>query len=388
MKANEISKDVENYIVECRRHLHKYPETAFNEHETCKFIESKLDELHIPHKRLIDTGIVAMIGEESDNCVALRADIDGLPISENTGLPFSSLNEGRMHACGHDFHTSMLLGAAKILKAKEAELNGCVKLIFQPAEEMIPGGAFLMIEAGVMDNPKPKAIFGQHINPATPTGKLEFAYGPMMASSDELYWTIKGKSSHAATPHLGSDPILAASNMILALQNIITKFKNPLDPGVISITSIHSGSATNILPDEAKLMGTFRAYDNKWRYDTIEVIREISKSIVSAYGCESVFEPKMGFPPVINDNNAGDIAKLSAIEAVGENNFNLCSPIMWAEDFAYYGDKAPACFWFLGVKNIDDMPPLHNAKLSPDENALNIGAVMLVNCALNTLLGK
>lgn len=376
--------NISEYLINTRRHLHQYPETAFQEFETTKFIQQELNNLEIINYKITDTGIIGIIGDISNPCIALRADIDALPISEETGLPYSSLNEGKMHACGHDFHTAILLGAANYLKSIESELSICVKLIFQPAEEMIPGGAKTMIDKGVLKNPIPQFVFGQHIHPSIQTGRIEMCYGPIMASSDELYWTIKGKSSHAATPHLGNDPILASAYLISHLQNVITKFRNPLQPGVLSITSIHSGTATNILPDEVKVMGTFRAYNNEWRYKTLSKIEKVSQSVCDIYSCESVFTPKLGFPAVINHEIATNIAKQSAMEAVGNDNFAICEPMMWGEDFAYYGENIPACFWFLGVKNIESMSALHNSKLSPDESALIIGTKMMINCVLNS----
>ncbi len=204
MEKIEIN-NISEYLINTRRHLHQYPETAFQEFETTKFIEQELSSMDIINFKVTKTGVVGIIGEISNPCLALRADIDGLPILEETGLPYSSKNDGKMHACGHDFHTAILLGVAKYLKSIETDLKVCVKLIFQPAEEMIPGGAKTMIENGVLDNPKPQFVFGQHIHPSIKTGRIEMCYGPIMASSDELYWTIKGKSSHAATPHLGND---------------------------------------------------------------------------------------------------------------------------------------------------------------------------------------
>ncbi len=375
--------DLNKYLINIRRELHKIPETAFNEIKTSNLIEQELNSFGINTFRPLETAVVGIIGNINNPCIAFRADIDGLPMEEDTGLPFSSTHKGRMHACGHDFHISMLLGAAKYLKQYEEELNICIKLLFQPAEEMIPGGAKLMVEAGVLKNPDVQFVFGQHIHPEKQVGRIEIAVGPALASSDEMYWTIKGKSSHAATPHFGHDPILASANMIANLQNIITKYRNPLKPSVLSITSIHGGTATNILPEEVKLMGTFRAFDDKWRYETIDNIRHISSSICRAYNCESIFEPKMGFPAVINDITASDIAKEAAIRKIGDENFSNCDPMMWGEDFAYFANEVPSCFWFLGVKNQPNMPALHNVKLSPDENALIIGSNMFINIALN-----
>lgn len=380
----EVRKEIEN-IVSYRRHLHQYPELSFQEFETTKYIESKLSEFGIEHYRLLETGVIGIIGNKSDNCVALRADIDALPIMEDTGLEFKSVNDGKMHACGHDFHIAMLIGAAKVLKQNEDKLCGCIKLIFQPAEEMIPGGAKLMIEQGVLENPIPKFVFGQHINPSIETGKIATCNGPIMASSDELYFTIKGKSSHAATPHLGNDPILATAQIINNLQSLITKMRDPLEPGVISITSIHGGSATNILPDEVKLMGTLRAYNEVWRHKALENIKHISENIAEVYGCTCDFAPKLGFPSVINAENAVSYVKSSALALQDCDKYFECKPMMWGEDFSYYGQKIPSAFWFLGVKNDESMPALHNSKLAPDENALVIGTAMFVSLAFNVL---
>lgn len=376
-------QDINEYIINIRRELHKIPETAFKEFKTTKFIENELNLLGIENFRLLETGVIGIIGDTALPCIAFRADIDALPMNEETGLEFSSLHQGVMHSCGHDFHTAMLLGAAKYLKSIEKELKICIKLIFQPAEEMIPGGAKLLVEAGVLKNPDVLMVFGQHIHPDKQVGRIEICDGPAMASSDEMYWTVKGKSSHAATPHLGNDPILAASNMITNLQAVITKHRNPLYPSVLSITSIHGGTATNILPEEVKLMGTFRAYNDEWRYKTIETISKISRNICEAYNCSSIFEPKMGFPAVINDKKATETVAKSATEIVGNDNFCYCEPMMWGEDFSYYSNEVPGCFWFLGVKNRDDMPALHNVKLSPDEKALIIGCKMFITIAFN-----
>ncbi len=381
---NEVKQEIDN-IISYRRYFHSNPELSFQEYNTTKYIEAKLNEFGIENFRIIETGVIGIIGKISDNCIALRADIDALPIQEETGLEFASKTAGNMHACGHDMHIAMLLGAAKILKQNESQLNGCVKLIFQPAEELIPGGAYLMIQAGVLENPTPRYVFGQHINPSIETGKIATCNGPIMASADELYWTIKGKSSHAATPHLGNDPILASAQMINNLQSIITKFRDPLDSGVISITSIHGGSATNILPEEVKLMGTLRAYNESWRYKTIDNIKMMSESISEMYNCTCEFNPKLGFPSVNNDEKAVNYVKSSALALQESDKYFVCKPMMWAEDFAYYGQKVPSAFWFLGVKNTNNMPALHNNHLAPDENAMLIGTAMLVSLAINSL---
>lgn len=381
-------KELHEYLVKIRRDLHRIPETAFKEFITTDYIENELHNLGIETYRPLETGVVGFIGDKSKPCIAFRADIDGLPMNEETGLEFASTHPGAMHACGHDFHMSMLLGATKYLKQIEDKLDVCIKLLFQPGEEMIPGGAKLMVEAGVLKNPDVRMVFGQHIHPAKQVGRIEIAVGPCMASSDEMYWTVKGKSSHAATPHLGNDPVLASANMVANLQTVITKHRNPLMPSVLSITSIHGGTATNILPEEVKLMGTFRAYNDEWRYATIETIRKISTSICEAYNCEAIFEPLMGFPAVINDKLASEIAGEAAVASVGAENFSNCDPMMWGEDFSFFSNEVPGCFWFLGVKNREDMPPLHNVKLSPDEGALINGCKMFINIAQNKYFSK
>ena len=231
---------INSEIIHHRRHLHTYPELSFKEYQTCAFICSVLDNMQIPYQIVAETGIVALIGN-GDRCIALRADIDALPMEEETGLDFKSVHPGIMHACGHDAHTAMLLGAAKVLKARETSLQGTVKLIFQPGEEKVPGGASLMVAAGVLENPKPEVIFGQHVYPDAPAGTFLICSGPTMASADELYWTIKGKGAHAAQPHQGIDPIVIAAELILHLQTLITKSRNPLLPGVLGITAIHGG---------------------------------------------------------------------------------------------------------------------------------------------------
>lgn len=381
-RANEIYA----YIAEKRRHLHKYPELSFQEFNTSKFIQETLADLHIEYKVMAGTGVVAHIGK-GKKCVALRADIDALPIVEETGLEYCSSAQGVMHACGHDMHSSMLLGAAKMLKEKEKELGGIVKLIFQPGEEKIPGGASILIEEGALENPKPSAIFGQHVYPDAPMGTILINEGPIMASADELYWTITGKSSHGASPHLGKDPIIAAASLITYLQTAINKFRNPLTPGVISVTSIHGGSATNIFPDEVKLMGTLRAYDNEWRAEMHSLIEKNSIDVCSLYNCDCEVTISKGYLPVINDPATTSFAKEHAQKLLGRDKVRLFEPAMWAEDFAYYQEKVPGTFWFLGVKpdGISDIPGLHNSKFNPDEKALIIGSALMAHTAFEYL---
>ncbi len=370
-------------MLEIRRHIHSNPELSFEEFETAKYIESKLNSYGIESKRMAKTGVVALIGK-GQSCIALRADIDALPILEETGLSYKSLKDGVMHACGHDMHTTMLLATAKILKKYESELKVQVKLIFQPAEEKLPGGAKLMIEEGVLENPKVEAIFGQHIFPEDNLGIISTTSGPVMASADEIYWVVNGKSTHAAQPHQGNDPILASSQLILHYQTLLTKFKDPLESGVLTVSAINGGTATNIIPDRVEMKGTFRAYNNSWREKMHNLIEQNTELISSTYGCETELNIVKGYPPLVNNSELAEYVKNIAKDTLGEDSFKDFVPKMWAEDFAYYSQKIPALFWFVGVKSEEDisMPPLHNSKINPLEEAMINGTSMMVAVAL------
>lgn len=384
-KAKELYPKIQGF----RRHIHQNPELSFQEFETSKFIKSRLDELNIKHKTLCETGVVAHIGDQTKDCIALRADIDALPIIEETGLDYSSLIEGKMHACGHDMHTSMLLGATEILKGIEGDLNGCVKLIYQLGEEKLPGGASLMINEGVLENPKPKAVLGQHIYPGENVGIFSTNSGYVMGSADELYITVKGNSTHAAQPHLGFDPILASASIIQYVQNIITKFRDPLSPSVINITSIHGGSATNIIPNEVKMMGTIRTFNEELQTTIHHLINTNLNAIAETYGCTAEVNLIKGYPPVFNNKNLTEFVFEASKEIFGESNVKEFEPKMWGEDFAYYGKEIPACFWFLGVKNPinETMPALHNSKINPEEEAMILGTAMMAFSAWKYLKG-
>ena len=377
---------INSEIINNRRHLHTYPELSFKEYQTCAFICSALESMQIQYQIVAETGIVALIGN-GDRCIALRADIDALPMEEETGLDYQSVHPGIMHACGHDAHTAMLLGAAKVLKARETTLQGTVKLIFQPGEEKVPGGASLMVAAGVLENPKPEVIFGQHVYPDAPAGTFLICSGPTMSSADELYWTIKGKGAHAAQPHQGIDPIVIAAELILHLQTLITKSKNPLLPGVLGITSIHGGSATNIIPESVEMKGTLRSFDPIWREQAITMIQEHSEKLCQLHGAECSVTILRGYPAVLNNEQATDFARSSAEKIVGSSSIADFEPKMWGEDFAYYGAYIPAAFWMLGVRpdNIETMPGLHNPRFTPDESALSTGAALLANTAIDWL---
>ncbi len=380
------AKAIEQTIVGWRRTIHANPELSFQEYQTSAFIQERLASMGIPFRVLADTGVVAHIGA-GDRCVALRADIDALPIQEETDLPFASNNPGVMHACGHDAHTAMLLGAAHLLKEREHALKGVVKLIFQPGEEKVPGGASIMIREGVLEDPVPEMIFGQHVNPAAPVGNAAFVPGRMMASADELYWTIRGKSGHAAQPHLATDPIIVAAHLVTQLQTVVSRTLNPFEPGVLSVTSIHGGTVTNIIPDIVEMKGTLRSMDLHWREHAIGLIEEYSRSLAAAMGAECEATVLRGYPPLVNDNGATAFASDAARALIGSHNVTPFEPKMWGEDFAYYAQKIPACFWMLGVRSPerDEAPGLHNCKFVVDEDALPIGTALMVNAALERI---
>jgi len=311
--------------------------------------------------------------------IALRADIDALPIHEENNVSYKSQNKGIMHACGHDVHTTCLLGAAQILNELKNDWEGTVKLIFQPGEEKNPGGASLLIKEGVLENPKPSSIFGLHVHPGLPIGKLSFRPGKVMASADELYITIRGKGGHAASPHLCIDPILIASHLIISLQQIVSRNNNPHNPSVLSITSFQGGSTTNVIPNEVKLKGTFRAMDEEWRFRAHELIRKQSTDLVQSMGGEIDLLIDVGYPSVYNNETLNEITRKKAEEFIGKNNVEETEPRMGAEDFGYYTQLIPGCFYRLGVMNKEKgiTSGVHTPTFNIDENAIEIGMGMM-----------
>jgi len=378
-----IPPNMESMVL-TRRHLHQFPELSFSEFETASFIRQRLSELEIPWRSHATTGTVAHIGT-GRHCVAIRADIDALPIEEATGLAYSSRVPGVMHACGHDMHTAMVLEAARILKAMELELPGTIKVIFQPGEERTPGGASLMIADGALEDPTPSFVFGQHVDPVAHVGTVSFVTGPMLAAADEIYITVRGTGSHAAQPHLGRDPIVAASGIVQLLQTFVSRHRDPLHPGVISITSIHGGSATNVIPETVELMGTLRAFDETWRQSAWDFLQSQIPGYCQLLGCEADIRIAKGYPPVVNDSQAVQVAREAAMSVASRTEEFV--PKMWAEDFSYYGSIAPSCFWMLGVRSheTDSQHGLHHPAFKPDEAAMPFGAAMMVEVALRAL---
>ena len=367
-----IDQKLFDKVVSYRREFHENPELSFQEYKTTEFIQNKLKELGVKTLKLAETGVIGIIGEDGP-IVALRADIDALPVCEETHLEYASKNIGVMHACGHDLHTASLLGAAEILKSKESELKGRIYLIFQPAEEKLPGGAKQALDAGLFKDEKPEYIFAWHIFPQEEVGAVCVAPGYVMAATDEIYIDILGKGAHAAQPHLAHDPILAASELVLSLQSIISRNRNPLNPAVLTITSFNSGNTTNIIPEKAELKGTLRTYQPEFRATALARIEEIVKNVCTAHECDYKLNIVNGYPSLKNDAKAVEILENAVIKLFGEASLKDFEPKMWAEDFSYFAQEIPACFFFLGVKPrfLDvEMPALHNPRLSPNEEAL------------------
>jgi amidohydrolase len=380
-KIKALAKKYFPEFLEVRHHLHANPELSFQEFETSKFVQGKLKEFGIPFELKATTGVVGLIkGKNPDKrVIALRADMDALPIKEENDISYKSKKEGLMHACGHDVHTTCLLGAAKILNEIKDEWEGTVKLIFQPGEEKNPGGASLMIKDGVLENPRPQAILALHVNTILEVGQLSFRSGKVMASADELYFTIKGKGGHAASPHLTVDPILISSHLIIALQQLISRNNNPFNPSVLSITSFNGGNTTNVIPNEVKLMGTFRAMDEEWRFKAHELIQKVTTDLVQSMGGEVDLRIDVGYPCVMNNDQLNDAARKKGEEYLGKENVSETELRMGAEDFGYYAQEIPACFYRLGTMNKAKgiTAGVHTPVFNIDESAIEIGMGMM-----------
>ncbi len=380
-KIKGLAKQYADEFIEVRHHLHANPELSYKEFETSKFVQSKLASFGIAFEVMATTGIVGIIkGKNPDSrVIALRADMDALPIQEENEVNYKSKNPGVMHACGHDVHTTILLGAAKILNELKGDWEGTVKLVFQPGEERNPGGASYMIKEGVLENPRPQGIFGLHVHPGLDLGKLSFRKGRVMASADELYITIRSKGGHAAAPHLTADTILVASQLIVSLQQVISRNNNPTSPSVLSICSIQGGHTTNVIPSEVKLMGTFRAMDETWRSKAHELIRNQAKGIAEATGAEIDLHIDIGYPTVDNDPVLTETGWQLANAYMGKENVSETEMRMGAEDFGYYTQVIPGCFYRLGVRNKEKgiIHNVHTPQFNIDERAIETGMGMM-----------
>ncbi|MEQ8362364.1 MAG: M20 family metallopeptidase [Cyclobacteriaceae bacterium] len=383
----------ENYFedtISIRRHLHAHPELSYKEFNTAKFVAKKLTEYGLsPVEGIAETGIIALIEGKnpSKNTIALRADMDALPIQEANEVDYKSTMPGVMHACGHDVHTSSLLTASRVLYELKDQFEGTIKLIFQPGEEKNPGGASLMIKDGVLENPKPTHIIGQHVMPLIPVGKIGFREGMYMASCDEIYLTVIGKGGHGAAPELAIDPIVIASHIIIALQQIISRNASPKQPTVLTFGNIIGKGATNIIPNEVKIAGTFRAMNEEWRASALSKIKKMAESIAEGMGGKCEVEISKGYPYLENNPELTRRIKAAATQYVGEENVVDIDITLGAEDFSYYSQLIPASFYRLGTRNEAKgiTSYVHTPTFNIDEDALKIAPGLMAWMAIQEL---
>jgi amidohydrolase len=377
--------------VQCRRHLHMHPELSFEEVETGKFVAARLAEWGIEHRHgVAGNGVVALIKGKNPKkrVVALRADLDALPILEANDLPYRSQTEGVMHACGHDVHTAALLGAARILQALRDRFSGTVKCIFQPGEERLPGGASIMIRQGVLQRPRPASIFGQHVHPPLQAGMVGFREGMYMASADEIYVTVKGHGGHGAMPHQCIDPVVITAQIILALQQIVSRYSDPTTPSVLTFGKINSaGGATNVIPNAVQLEGTFRTMDEKWRAEAHKRMKRMAEDMARSMGGACAFQIRKGYPVLYNHEQLTRNARKWAVEYLGADQVAELPVRMTAEDFAFYSQEIPACFYRLGTGNPARglTAPVHTDTFDIDETALETGMGLMAWLAVREL---
>ena len=378
-------------VVAMRRHIHANPELSFQETNTGKFIAEKLSEMGVEHRHgIADNGVVALIkGKNPEKrVIALRGDMDALPIQEKNDVPYKSTNDGVMHACGHDVHTASLLGTVQVLQALRDKFEGTVKCIFQPGEEMFPGGASIMIEQGVLENPKPVSIFGQHVHPPLRAGKIGLRSGLYMASADEIYVTIKGHGGHGAMPHDCIDPVMISAQILVTLQQIVSRYSDPNIPSVLTFGKINSlGGATNIIPNEVYIEGTFRTMDEKWREEAHHRMKKVAESLAQSMGGACDFHIDKGYPTLINNEELTARTKAWAIEFLGEENVVELNRRMTAEDFAYFSQAMPGCFYRLGTGNPERgiTSSIHTDTFDIDEAALETGVGLMSWLAIKEL---
>lgn len=383
----EQARGIQNWIVDLRRRLHRHPELQFEEVKTNQLVCQTLDELGVAYTSPIaKTGVLATIGTGEEPCVMLRADMDALPIHEQADVDFRSEVDGKMHACGHDCHTAMLLGAAKLLKQNEAQLAGTVKLVFQPAEEG-GGGGKLMCDEGVLDSPSVEKAFGLHVWPMLPTGTIGSCAGTMLAAAGQFHISVEGRGGHAAMPHDTIDPITTASKIVVEIQTIVSRELDPLDSGIVSVTLFNAGSAYNVIPPTAELGGTIRAL-TAHRFDMIkERVRSIAELIAQANQCQAtVTFPGIDYPPTVNDGPLWDSISSMAGGLLGPEQVHEFVPVMGGEDFAFYAEKVPCCFVGLGIRNEQQgaIYGVHHPKFKVDEDALPLGSALHTCFALET----
>lgn len=384
-EVKALAKTYFQEIVDIRRYIHEHPELSFQEFETSKFIQSKLSDWGVEFESgYVKTGVVAYVKGQNpgSKIIALRADMDALPIQEENNIDFTSKNVGVMHACGHDLHSACLLGAIKILDELKDSFEGTVKCIFQPGEEKLPGGASLMIAEGVLENPKPESIFGQHVFPDLEPGKVGFRKGMYMASTDEIHLKVIGKGGHAALPHKLKDSVLAMSQIIVGLQQVVSRSSKPDVPSVLSIGKVIANGATNVIPNEVIAEGTFRTMDEEWRNKAHQIITDIVNSIAKSCGVEVELNIEKGYPFLVNDEDLTEKAISNAKAYLGEENVIDLELRMTAEDFSYYSQHMPACFYRLGT---GESSGLHTPTFMIDESSIETGMGLMAFQALSQL---
>ena len=383
-KADELF----DKIKETREYIHANPELSYEEHATMTFVYDRLVEIGLdPVKGVGGTGVVALITNDSFDddtpCIGLRADLDALPITEENDVPYKSQNPGVMHACGHDVHTSILLGAAEILFSLKDQLPHPMKLVFQPGEEKNPGGATLMIKDGVLKNPEVKSMYALHVFPELPAGEVGFKDGLYMASCDEIHMTINGKGGHGAMPHNCIDPIMIGATLITQLQQVVSRHCDPKIPCVLSFGHFEALGATNVIPERAHIKGTFRTMNEEWRAEAHNLIESKSIALVESYGATLDLEISKGYPFLMNDTEETFQLKDKAINALGNVNVHDLPIRMTAEDFSYYSQEVPVCFFRLGVRNEAKgiIHGVHHPKFDIDPEALKTGMIMMTIAA-------
>ena len=385
-----LAADYAQDIIAIRRHLHAHPELSFQEFETAAYVKEQLQHLGLKPAAMANTGLVALIEGRNPGkkTVALRADMDALPITEQNEVSYKSQNQGVMHACGHDVHTSSLLGTARILHQLRDQFEGTVKLIFQPGEELIPGGASLMIKEGVLQNPAPQAIFGQHVFPLLPAGKVGVRAGMYMASADELYLTVTGKGGHGAMPEMNIDPVLISAHILVALQQIVSRHASPKVPTVLSFGKVIADGATNIIPNEVKIEGTFRTMNEVWRAEAHGKMKKMAEQMAEAMGGHCAFEIRKGYPYLQNNPDLTQRMQGVAVDFLGADNVIDLDLWMAAEDFAYYTQQVDACFYRLGTRNesLGITSSVHTPTFNVDEDALETGMGLMAWVALSELM--
>nr|MBI1231379.1 amidohydrolase [Cytophagales bacterium] len=389
-KVKLLAQTIKEEAIEHRRYLHQHPELSFEEYETVAFVEKKLREIGLSKiERKATTGLVALIEGKNPTkkILALRADMDALPIFEQNNVSYRSLKDGVMHACGHDVHTASLLGTAKILHTLREEFEGTVKLIFQPGEEKAPGGASFMIRDNALENPKPASIFGQHVMPLIPVGKIGFRPGMYMASADEIYLTVKGKGGHGAMPETLVDSVVIASHIIVALQQIISRNSDPKVPSVLSFGKVIANGATNVIPNEVTIEGTFRTLDESWRKKAKELITTMVTGIAEAMGGSADLTIVHGYPHLKNDPELTNRATEAAKDYMGEENVVDLDLWMAAEDFSYYTQEMAGCFYRLGTRNEEKgfVSGVHTPTFDIDEDAFEVSTGLMAWLALKEL---